>query len=132
MSAGSCHVSIFSRNGAFDNPGAVHSILAGGGAEVVYAGVITGTNAPDVLCEFGRLPFRSGVFDAIVVQGALHRTLRITEGVDEVMRAVRADGFIYVVEPFMEPVQDGPYDFFRFSHLGLHPACGGQLAPACA
>jgi SAM-dependent methyltransferase len=59
------------------------------------------------------------VFDAVVVQGALHRTLQIAEAVDEVLRVLRAEGFIYVEEPFMEPVQDGPYDFFRFSHLGL-------------
>jgi SAM-dependent methyltransferase len=97
----------------------VRSILAGGGAEVVHVGVTPGTNTPDVLCDFGRLPFRNAAFDAVVVQGALHRTLQIAQAVDEVLRVLRADGLIYAEEPFMEPVQDGPYDFFRFSHLGL-------------
>ena len=77
---------------------------------MVYTGVAPGTNGPDVLCESGRLPFRSAVFDAVVVQGALHRTLTVTEAVDELLRVSRADGFIYVEEPFMDPVQVGPYD----------------------
>lgn len=97
----------------------VHSILAGGGAEVVHVGVVPGTSAPDILCDFARLPFRSAAFDAVVVQGTLHRTLQIAEAVGEVLRVVRADGLVYVEEPFMEPVHDGPYDFYRFSHLGL-------------
>jgi SAM-dependent methyltransferase len=95
------------------------SILAGGGAKVIRAGTTPGANAPDILCEIGGLPFRSAEFDAVVVQGALHRTLKVTEAVDEVLRVLRADGFLYVEEPFLAPVQDGPHDFFRFSHLGL-------------
>ena len=98
---------------------AMHSILATGGAVVVYTGVTPGAGAFDVWCDFERLPFREAVFDAIVVQGTLHRTLQFGRSVDELLRVLRPSGFIYAEEPFMEPVQDGPYDFFRFSHLGL-------------
>jgi SAM-dependent methyltransferase len=97
----------------------VHAILAGSGAELFHAEVIPGADTPDILCEFGKLPFPDAEFDAVVVEGALHRTLHVPDAVEEILRVLRADGLVYAEEPFMTPVQEGPYDFFRFSHLGL-------------
>jgi len=98
---------------------AVRPILAAGGAQVFQADVPAAAGVPDVRCEVARLPFRDTAFDAVVVLGALHRTLRIAEAVEEALRVLRPEGLVYVEEPFLEPVQDGPYDFYRFSHLGL-------------
>jgi SAM-dependent methyltransferase len=97
----------------------VQAILAGDGAEVVRAGTDPGTSAAGMPGGFDPLSFEDASFDAIVVVGALHRTLGITGAVTELLRVLRANGYIYVEEPFMTPVQEGPYDFFRFSHLGL-------------
>jgi SAM-dependent methyltransferase len=88
-------------------------------ALVIHAGVTPVTDAADVRCDLGGLPFAGATFDAVVVHGALHRTLKVADAADDVLRVLRMDGFLYVEEPFMDPVQDGPYDFFRFSHLGL-------------
>lgn len=97
----------------------MQAILASGGAEVVHLGVTPFSTAPDLLSEFERLPFRSEAFDAVVVQGALHRTLSPAGAVNELQRILRPEGLVWVEEPFMDAVQEGPYDFFRFSHLGL-------------
>ena len=113
------HPATFLTMGAAAQAAAARSILSAGGAEVVHIATAAGSSTPEVLGDFGRLPFRSAAFDAVVILGILHRTLHVAEVVAEALRVLRTDGLIYVEEPFMEPVQDGPCDFFRFSHLGL-------------
>lgn len=92
--------------------------------EVVVTGVVPGLNESDILCELCALPFQDAVFDAVVIHGALHRTFDVSKAVHEVLRVVRQDSYVYAEEPFMEPITNGPYDFYRFSHLGLR----GQFA----
>lgn len=89
------------------------------GVDVVRLGIIPGMNASDLLCEIGVLPFRDSVFDAIVIHSALHKTFATSVAVHEIFRVLHQDGYIYAEEPFMEPILNGPYDFYRFSHLAL-------------
>lgn len=101
--------------------GAADTIL-----KIVRIGVTPGPAKVDLACQADALPFPPGGVDAIVVLGALHGSLDVGRTVAGLLRVLRKDGLIYVEEPFMEPIQEGPYDFFRFSHLGLR-----SLFPGC-
>ena len=90
-----------------------------GEVDVIHLGTIPGMNESDILCEIGGLPFHDSAFDAVVIHSALHKTFATTAAVKEIIRVLRQDGYIYAEEPFMEPILNGPYDFYRFSHLGL-------------
>jgi SAM-dependent methyltransferase len=64
------------------------------------------------------LPFRDGVFDAVLIQAVLEHVLEPQCVVDEIHRVLHPDGLVYADTPFMQQVHEAAYDFTRFTRSG--------------
>lgn len=86
------------------------------------------------------LPFRDGLFDAVIMQGVLGALIDPNKAIGEIERVLQPDGLIYVETPFVQQVCMGRFDFQRYSHLGLRRLfssfeeirSGAQAGPAMA
>jgi SAM-dependent methyltransferase len=79
----------------------------------VYASTMT-----DIIADGHSLPFRDGVFDAVVIQAVLEHVLDPSVVVAEIHRVLRPGGVVYAETPFMQQVHMGAYDFTRFTKSG--------------
>jgi len=84
---------------------------------VVESDVVCGPRA-NLLCDAHEIPFADGTFDAVIAQAVLEYAIDPFRVVAEIHRVLRPRGFAYAESPFMQQVHGGPYDFFRFSHVG--------------
>lgn len=86
------------------------------------------------------LPFRDGLFDAVIMQGVLGALIDPNKAIAEIERVLQPDGLVYVETPFVQQVCMGRFDFQRYSHLGLRRLfrsfeeirSGAQAGPAMA
>jgi SAM-dependent methyltransferase len=79
------------------------------------AAVAPGT---DVVCDPHYLPFATGAFDAVVIQGVLDSVVEPDRVADEVHRVLGQDGLVYSEAGFIKQVHAGAFDFNRFTLLG--------------
>jgi len=84
---------------------------------MIYCDVDSNADA-DLYCDAHTLPFRSGVFDAVITTAVLEHVLRPNLAADEITRVTSAEGLIYSEFPFMQQVHEGAYDFTRFTLSG--------------
>jgi ubiquinone/menaquinone biosynthesis C-methylase UbiE len=70
------------------------------------------------VCDGHNLPFPSGTFDAVFIQGVLEHVLRPQVIADEVFRVLRDKGMIYCEFPFMQPTHGAAFDFSRLTFTG--------------
>lgn len=66
-----------------------------------------------------RLPFRTGVFDAILCTQVLEHVEWPRESVRELHRVLRPGGTLYMTVPMAHPEHQAPYDFFRYTSWGI-------------
>ncbi len=71
-----------------------------------------------VIADAHKLPFRTGVFDAVIVQAVLEHVIEPLVCVKEIERVLAADGLVYAETPFMQQVHEGPFDFTRYTESG--------------
>jgi SAM-dependent methyltransferase len=71
-----------------------------------------------VVADGHALPFRDGMFDAVVIQAVLEHVLMPQRVVDEIHRVLRPDGLVYAETPFLWPVHEAAFDFTRFTCSG--------------
>jgi SAM-dependent methyltransferase len=74
---------------------------------------------PQVFADAHALPFSEGVFDAVLLLEVLEHVRHPTRVLDEAHRVLREGGTVCLSTPFLYPLHDEPYDFFRFSLYGL-------------
>ena len=79
----------------------------------VYASANT-----QLLADGHALPFRDGVFDAVLIQAVLEHVLEPQRVADEIHRVLRPNGVLYADTPFMQQVHEAAYDFTRFTRSG--------------
>jgi len=72
----------------------------------------------NVVLDAGDIPFEDGTFDAVVAQAVFEYFPDPFRVASEIHRVLRPRGWVYAESPFMQQVHGGPYDFFRFSHVG--------------
>jgi SAM-dependent methyltransferase len=73
----------------------------------------------EVLADAPDLPFRDGVLDAVVTTGTLEHLVNPDRVLQEVARALRPGGLVYVEVPFLQGYHADPDDFWRFTENGL-------------
>lgn len=76
-----------------------------------------------LICDATDLPFADQAFDGAVIQGVLGNVADPFRAIEEIHRVLRPNGLLYVETPFVQQVCLGPYDFTRFSLLGLRRLC---------
>jgi len=90
--------------------------------ELIESDVFFGSRT-NLVCDATDLPFADQSFDGAVIQGVLGNVADPYRAIEEVHRVLRPNGLLYVETPFVQQVCLGPYDFTRFSLLGLRRLC---------
>jgi SAM-dependent methyltransferase len=65
------------------------------------------------------LPFPDAHFDTVLCTQVLEHVERVETAAAEIARVLRPGGHALVTVPFLYPTHEAPYDFQRFTHLGV-------------
>lgn len=82
-----------------------------------------GTSAVDVIAPAEHLPFADRVFDVILCTEVLEHTLEPVMVMREFARLLKPGGFLLLSVPFIYPLHEAPYDYWRFTSYGLRHLC---------
>jgi len=103
-------------------PGAQILVIGAGDStydgNVTYSDVAFGKNV-SCIADAHDLPFEEAAFDACIACAVLEHVADPQRCVAEIERVLKPSGFVYVENPFLQPVYLGAYDFTRFTYLGL-------------
>jgi SAM-dependent methyltransferase len=73
----------------------------------------------DVVADGHYLPFKSAVFDAVILEAVLEHVKDPKRVISEVRRILRPSGYICVAVPFMQGYHASPTDYQRYTIWGL-------------
>jgi SAM-dependent methyltransferase len=65
------------------------------------------------------LPFSDASFDTILCTQVLEHVQNAEQAMAEIARLLRPGGHALITVPFLYPTHEMPYDFWRYTHLGL-------------
>jgi uncharacterized protein YbaR (Trm112 family) len=88
------------------------------GIEFVETDVSFGPRT-QIICDGHSIPFFDGSFDAVIIQAVIHCLIDPAKVVREIRRVLKPDGLVYAEAPFLQQVINSPYDFQRFTKIGL-------------
>lgn len=74
---------------------------------------------PDILGDICTYSFEEGIYDTIVMCEVLEHLHSPHLGIETVYRALKSGGRLILTTPFIFPIHDRPYDYFRFTKYGL-------------
>jgi len=87
-----------------------------------------------------QVPLKDNSMDVVLCTEVLEHVDRSEWAVAEIARVLKAGGHALITAPFMYPLHEAPYDFHRFTHIGLRSivtrnglevidfgACGGPV-----
>lgn len=73
----------------------------------------------DVVGDAHKLPFVSGSFDGVVSQAVMEHLESPALAVEQMYRVLRPGGLIYADLAFMQHLHGFPFDYYRWTMLGL-------------
>lgn len=73
----------------------------------------------DVVSVCDKLPYREGIFDAVISKAAFEHLARPWDMADEIYRVLKPGGFVTVDTAFMYPLHGDPYHFFNMTLDGV-------------
>lgn len=74
----------------------------------------------DVVCDFGAgLPFRDESVDIILLSNVLEHIPEPQKLLEECFRVLKKNGYVLGSVPFLIPIHQKPYDFFRYTDVNL-------------
>lgn len=73
----------------------------------------------DVVSICDKLPYREGVFDAVISKAAFEHLARPWDMAEEIYRVLKPGGFVTVDTAFMYPLHGDPYHFFNMTLDGV-------------
>ena len=73
----------------------------------------------DLVQTATHLTFRDGAVDLVICENVLEHVSEPQRAVEEIRRILRAGGHLFLVTPFLFPLHDVPFDFFRYTQYGL-------------
>lgn len=73
----------------------------------------------DIRADVTSLPFQEDVFDFVICENVLEHVSEPAEAINEVARVMHEGGHLFLVTPFLFPVHDPPFDFFRYTEYSL-------------
>lgn len=94
----------------------------------------------DIVADISKLPFEDGVVDGVICEHVLEHVPDPSAVVAEIHRVLKPGGIVYVVIPFVMSFHSSPYDYYRWSKLGLREElkdfkevdCGMRSGPGAA
>lgn len=66
-----------------------------------------------------QLPFADGEFDVVLCAEVLEQVAEPAAFLAEVRRVLKPGGWLVLTTPFMVPLREEPYDFYRFTRHGI-------------
>ncbi|MBC7249757.1 MAG: class I SAM-dependent methyltransferase [Anaerolineae bacterium] len=98
----------------------IHSILAAGGIEVQLFSIdIAPTRNPDVVCDVCHVPFPENSFERVFLMEVLEHVYDPAQALAEIYRVLKPGGVLIFSVPFVFPLHDRPFDYFRFTKHGI-------------
>lgn len=93
----------------------------------------------DIVGSVEKLPFKDSSFDVVLCTQVLEHTLSPLTLIDETYRVLRGNGFLFLSTHGVWPIHCAPFDFWRWTDLGLKRMlgkfptvkiyeCGGSIA----
>jgi SAM-dependent methyltransferase len=73
---------------------------------------------PDMVCDVCELPFYEE-FDVVVCAEVLEHISRPHIALTKIFSSLKGNGYLVMTVPFIFPIHDKPYDFFRYTRYGL-------------
>ena len=73
----------------------------------------------DIVADIANLPFENDSVDAVICEHVLEHVKDVEKVVSEIRRVLKPGGIIYAVTPFVMSFHSSPYDYRRFSEMGL-------------
>jgi len=74
---------------------------------------------PDVVDDISSSSFQDESFDAIIIMEVLEHVPNPFQAASELCRLLKPGGRLILSVPYIFPLHDRPYDFFRFTKYGL-------------
>lgn len=74
---------------------------------------------PDVVDDITKSSFPDANFDAVVIMEVLEHVVDPMRAASEIHRLLKPGGALILSTPFIFPLHDRPYDFYRFTKYGL-------------
>jgi SAM-dependent methyltransferase len=87
-------------------------------AKVITTDLID-SNKIDEIADITNLKYDPNTFDLIICNNVFEHLSDPIKGASEVYRCLKKDGELFLVVPFLFPLHDEPFDFFRYSSEGL-------------
>lgn len=69
------------------------------------------------------LPFKDGVFDVVLCTEVLEHVPDPEKVLREISRVLKESGCLVMTTPFLVPLHEDPYDFYRYTVYGLKHLC---------
>lgn len=100
-----------------------------------YVGYSVGVDTPFSLHDEGRveaqalghaLPFKDDAFDVVLCTEVLEHVPEPEAVLREIKRVLRRGGRLILTTPFLVPLHEEPYDFYRYTWHGLRYLCDKQ------
>lgn len=73
----------------------------------------------DILGDAKNLPFDSYTFNTVLMLQVLEHIDNPESAIKEASRVLKTEGMLIISVPFLYPVHDAPYDYFRFTEYAL-------------
>lgn len=113
------------------HPGGLILDVGAGCRPVYYDNVVNYEIVPydttDVLGVAEELPFRDGVFDAVVSVAVLEHVKDPFRCAAEMVRVLKPGGELYCEVPLLQPVHGYPHHYYNMTHQGLRNLFEGRL-----
>ena len=78
-----------------------------------------GKSCIDVGAIGTKLPFKNETFDIVICTEVMEHVAEPKQLLYEARRVLRPNGILIVTTPFLVPVHESPYDFYRYTNHGL-------------
>ncbi len=75
------------------------------------------------ICSANRLPIKDQSVDVVLATEVLEHVADVEAAVAEVHRVLRPGGHLLATVPFIYPIHEAPFDFWRFTEHGLRSLC---------
>jgi SAM-dependent methyltransferase len=74
---------------------------------------------PDVVADICEAPLPANTYDFVVMAEVLEHLHSPHKGLENIYGALKPGGKLILTTPFILPIHDRPYDYFRFTKYGL-------------
>jgi SAM-dependent methyltransferase len=78
-----------------------------------------GTNKVDVIYDGKIIPFPDAEFDYVLCTEVMEHDPEPKDFLKEIQRVLKPGGILIMTVPFMVPLHEDPYDFYRYTKYGL-------------